>query len=155
MRITSTRLTALKRPFKKIQNLFKDPLPRNRELVFEGYKLNLPEIVYQFSVAGKKYLSTASIDLPAEDLAQLNREDHHPLFVNLGLALVSGHFLLSDFSTVRVDCAKLDSRQIQLLEKHLKKEESSLWMKLMPETLTYLSLLTQLLLTDSVHSQTV
>jgi UDP-N-acetyl-alpha-D-muramoyl-L-alanyl-L-glutamate epimerase len=119
MRISSTRLTALKRPLKKIQNLFKDPLPRNRELVFEGYELNLPEIVYQFSVAGKKYFSTASIDLSAEDLAQLNQEDHHSLFVNLGLALVSGHFLLSDFSTVRVDCAKLDSRQIQLLEKHL------------------------------------
>jgi len=119
MRITSTRLTALKRPLKKIQNLYKDPLPRNKELVFDGYELNLPEIVYQFSVEDKKYFSTASIDLLAEDLAQLNREEHHSLFVNLGLALVSGHFLLSDFASVRVDCAKLDASQIQLLEKHL------------------------------------
>lgn len=119
MRVPSSRIPALKRPFKKYLNLLRDPYPRNKELVFEDYELNFPEIKFTYSVDSTRYESTAKIDLPVEILAKLNRDEHHPLFVNLGLSLAAGHFLLTDFATVCCACAKLEPRDIELLESQL------------------------------------
>lgn len=120
MRISSTRITALKRPVKKIQNFFKDSLPRDKELVFEGYELALPEIRYFFSCNGTTYISTAYIDLPLEDLQRLKEPELRPLLINLGIGFVPAHFLLSDFATVRFDCVRLSSSQQELLSEHFK-----------------------------------
>ncbi len=117
--MNSTRVSALKRPLKKIRNLFKDPLPRNRELVFENYELRFPDIVFFYRVSGVRYESVVSFDLPVETLGILNRKDHHPLFVNLGLSFAAAHFLLGDFAVVCCECAKLDQQDIELQEAQL------------------------------------
>ena len=119
MHVPSSRITALKRPFKKYLNLLRDPYPRNKELVFEDYELKFPEIKFTYRVNSTRYESTARIDLPVETLAKLNRDEHHPLFVNLGLSLAAGHFLLTDFASVCCACAKLETRDIELLESQL------------------------------------
>lgn len=119
MPMSTTRLSAMKRPLKKAKNFFRDPLPRNKELVFEDYELRFPEIAFTYRVSDTRYESTARIDLPIKKLSELNRDEHHPLFVNMGLAFAAGHFLLSDFATLRCDCAKLERREIELLEGQL------------------------------------
>lgn len=119
MKISTTRSTALKRPFKKLRNFLKDPWPRKKELVFEDYELRFPEIAFIYRTGASRYESTVRIDLPIELLSRLNREEHHSLFVNIGFSFASGHFLLSDFATLRCDCAMLDSNEIALLESQL------------------------------------
>ncbi len=119
MQLSSTRITALKRPLKKVQNFFKDPYPRNKELIFEKYELDFPDIKFTYSVAGAQYESVVNIGLPVATLALLNGTDHHSLFVNLGLSFATAHFLLSDFKTVNCACAQLNGREIQLLEAQL------------------------------------
>ena len=99
-----------------MQYLFRDPLPRNRELVFEDYELRLPGIVFIYRADGIRYESAVTIDLPADCLSVLNREEHHPLFINLGLSFAAGHFLLGDFASVRCECARLEQRDTELLE---------------------------------------
>ena len=91
-------------------------MPRNRELVFEDYDLRFPEIAFIYRAGGNRYESTVTLDLPPDSLSVLNRDEHHPLFVNLGLSFATGHFLLCDFATVRYECARLKQRDIRLLE---------------------------------------
>ena len=105
-----------KRPLRKVRNFFRDPLPRNRELVFEDYDLRLPEIAFIYRAGGTRYESTVTLDLPPDSLSLLSRDEHHPLFVNLGLSFATGHFLLGDFSSVRCECARLKQHDIELLE---------------------------------------
>lgn len=116
MPISSTRLSAWKRLPKRIRNCFTDPLPRNKELVFEDYELQFPEVHFIYRVGKKQYRSVASIDLPVELLSQLTKEEHHPLFVHLGLAFAASHFLLSDFAVLRIACAALGQDELKLLE---------------------------------------
>jgi len=109
--------TKLKRPIKKIQNFFRDPLPRNRELVFENYDLCFPDIVIIYRVGEKRYENRVQINLPVDELSILNREEHHSFFVNIGLSFATSHFLISDFDSVRCECAYLDKQDIELLER--------------------------------------
>jgi hypothetical protein len=119
MRISSTQLSAWKRLPKQVRNYFTDPTPRDKELVFEDYNLRFPEIEFIYSAGERKYRSVARIELPNDILCQLNKQDHHSLFVNLGLAFAASHFLLSDFATVRVACAALGKEEVEMLERML------------------------------------
>ncbi|MBU2708147.1 hypothetical protein KCM76_19300 [Zooshikella marina] len=119
MQMSTTRLSALKRPLKKVRNFFKDPLPRDKELIFEDYELKFPDIIFTYRVGNQRYNSWVRFDLPIHQLSNLNRENHHPLFVNLGLAFAAGHFILSDFATIRCDCAKLNDQECALLEQRM------------------------------------
>lgn len=113
------RISAIKRPLKKLRNLVKDPPPRARELVFEGFELALPQIRFTYRAGNATYVSFARLDLPATLLSRLNPREHHALFVNLGLSFVRGHFRLSDFATFRVACAALTPMQCALLQEML------------------------------------
>jgi len=101
---------------KVCQNLFRDPYPRNKQLIFEDYELCFPSIRFFYRAGGKRYTSVARIDLPIELLEQLNRADHHPLFVNLGLSIAPAFFLLGDFESVCCACAKLEAADIEFQE---------------------------------------
>ena len=116
MQLSTTRLSAWKRSLKKVRILFRDPPPRTKELVFEDYDLRFPEIGFTYRVGKVRYESVVRFNLPMEMLTRLSREEHHSLFVSLGLSFATGHFLLSDFASVRCNCAKLDQRDIELLE---------------------------------------
>ena len=116
MHVSATWLSAWKRRLGRLRNLYRDPLPRNRELVFEDYVLRFPEIAFIYRAGGIRYESTVTLDLPPDVLSLLNREEHHPLFVNLGLSFAAGHFFLGDFATLRCDCARLEQRDCRLLE---------------------------------------
>ncbi len=120
MTVSSTRIRAMKRPFKAMRNALVDPLPRNNVLVFEGYEIDWPRVYINYRAREKSYRSEAFIDLPVEELSALNREQHHALFVLLGLSFATGHFLLSDFKKVHCACGKLPTHLEQLLGQQLR-----------------------------------
>ena len=119
MRFIPARSLILTRSIKKVRNLIKDPLPRKKVLVFEGYQLKLPKVEVTYRVGDKRYTSVVSLNLPSEELSSLDSVKHHPLFIHLGLSFAASHFLISDFSTVKCECASLSDAETVILEEQI------------------------------------
>jgi hypothetical protein len=102
------RNEAFRRRLKVVRNLFIEPPPRNRELVFRSYSYTYPEIHFVFEVDGKTYTSKAFVaDLSEQEIAVVDPQLWGRALVALGMTMAPFHFLLADFASVRLECAPL------------------------------------------------
>lgn len=87
-----------------LRNLLSDPLPRDKELVFEGYDYVYPEVAFHFTAMGRSYCTRMKLGagVPQAAIDALPARTREIVFGVIGLALAPFHFLLSDFSAIRV-----------------------------------------------------
>jgi 7-cyano-7-deazaguanine synthase in queuosine biosynthesis len=110
------RSESVRRVKRTLRNLLTDPLPRNRELVFDSYTFVYPTLSFVYKAAGKSYVSRVNLrpdidrdrtivlpGLAQEDLATIDAATFHRIATTIGITLAPFHFLLTDFATVRID----------------------------------------------------
>ena len=102
------RTEEYRRLLKVVRNLFVEPPPRSRELVFRRYCYAYPEIRFIFEVDGKEYTSRAFVDeFTKEQIAAVDPRLWVRVITAVGMAMAPFHFLLADFASVRLEFAYL------------------------------------------------
>jgi UDP-N-acetyl-alpha-D-muramoyl-L-alanyl-L-glutamate epimerase len=108
----------VRRRLRIVRNMFTEPLPRNGQLILESYHYRHPQIECRFTVRGKTYTSTVSLQAIAEeDIAAIDRELWNRMVLAVALAMVPFHFLLSDFASVKIKGGALDKATISFYER--------------------------------------
>jgi hypothetical protein len=100
-----------------LRNLLSDPLPRDKELVFEGYDYVYPEVAFHCTAMGRSYCTRMKLGagVPKDAIDALPARTREIVFGVIGLALAPFHFLLSDFAAIRVRHPCLTFRSAGLL----------------------------------------
>ncbi len=92
------------RNIKRVQNLWIEIPPRNRQLVYHGLELHVPEVRYRYSACGRTFTNRVVFQADtAERLAHAQPEVLDRLLDALGMAFVPYFFPLADFGTVSVE----------------------------------------------------
>lgn len=101
------RPLGLLRTLKRIRHrLFPD---RSPPLVYRGYRLNFPEVSFEYSVGPKTYTNRLFFDTYSRE----NLRDRDPRIIdaivaNIGMAFIPSMFALGNFRTIQVDALPLD-----------------------------------------------